>query len=284
MLRAYGIRPRRRFGQHFLISSRILDRILDAAGLTAADSVLEVGAGIGTLTVALAERAGRVTAIEMDRILLPALEAAVAPHRNVTLVCADAMRLDLGHLLDALPHPRKVVSNLPYNIASPLIVTLLEAGRGISRMVFTVQREVARRLVASPGSKDYGALSLAVQYRAHARAVARVSASAFYPPPEVTSEIVRLDVRAQPAVPVADEALFFRVIRAAFAQRRKMLRNALAAGLGLAAPLVESAASSAGVDPRRRGEDLDLHAFAALTAALAQQSGGKVPTWGEEHS
>lgn len=267
-LRAHGIRPRRRFGQHFLVSQTALDRILDAAALTPHDGVLEVGAGIGTLTVALAPLVRSVVAVEMDRALLPALQESLAPCPNVSLVLGDVLRLDLHALVASLPHPRKAVSNLPYNIASPLIVRLLEAGLGLHRMVFTVQREVARRLAASPGGKDYGALSVVVQYRAVAQIVARIPPGAFLPPPDVDSAVVVLEPRAVPAVDAGDEVLFFRVVRAAFAQRRKTLRNTLADGLGLDPHTVEAACRSAGVDPRRRGETLDLAGFAALTRAL----------------
>jgi len=273
VLRAYGIRPRRRFGQHFLISRRVLDRILEAAALSPADGVLEIGAGIGTLTVPLAEAAAAVVAVELDGALLPALRDAVARFPHVTVVAGDALALDLPRLVAPLPPPRKAVSNLPYRIASPLIVALLEQPLGLARMVFTVQREVAQRLAAAPGGKAYGALSVAVQYRAQASLVMRVPPSAFFPPPEVESAVVRLEVRPRPAVAVPDEALFFRVVRAAFAQRRKTLRNTVAGALGLPAPAVEAAARRAGIDPRRRGETLALGEFAALAAALAGATG-----------
>lgn len=273
VLRAFGIHPRRRLGQHFLVSRRVLDALLDAAALSPQDGVLEVGAGIGTLTVALARSAARVVAVEFDRALLPALHAVVGSLPNVRVVEGDVMRLDLGALVAPLPSPRLVVSNLPYSIASPLIVTLLEQPLGFTRLVCTVQREVAARLAAPPGGRDYGALSVAVQYRARISIVARVPPGAFYPPPEVGSAIVRLDVRPQPAVRVADEALFFQIVRAAFAQRRKTLRNTLAVGLRRAPPAVEAASRRAGIDPGRRGETLSLEEFARLTESLAAETG-----------
>lgn len=269
VLRAFGIRPRRRLGQHFLVSRRVLDRVLEASALSPQDGVFEVGAGIGTLTVALAEAAGQVTAVEFDRALLPALHDAVGRLPNVRVVEGDVMALELEALVAPLPHPRKSVSNLPYDIASPLIVALLERPLGFARLVFTVQREVAERLTAPPGGRAYGALSVAVQYRAQAAIVARVPPTAFYPPPEVDSAIVRLDVRPDPAVRVTDEAAFFRVVRAAFAQRRKTLRNTLAGGLRLTPQAVEAAAARTGIDPRRRGETLSLEEFARLTDSLA---------------
>lgn len=269
MLKAYGLHPRRRFGQHFLISRRVLDRLLDTAALSAHEGVLEIGAGIGTLTVPLAEAAGAVVAVELDQALLPALREAVAGFPGVSVVQGDAMSLDLPRIVGPLPLPRKVVSNLPYNIASPLIVTLLERPLGFTRMVFTVQREVAERLAAGAGGKDYGSLSVAVQYRAAARIVMRVPRTAFYPPPDVESAIVSLEVRPKPAVHVDDEAVFFRVVRGAFAHRRKTLRNTLAGALDLEAAIVEAAARRAGIDPARRGETLTLDEFASLSHSLA---------------
>jgi len=269
VLKAYGLHPRRRFGQHFLISRRVLDRLLETAALTSQEGVLEIGAGIGTLTVPLAEVAGGVVAVEIDQDLLPALRDAVARFSGVTVVQGDAMSLDLPRLVAPLPLPRKAVSNLPYNIASPLIVTLLERPLGFTRMVFTVQREVAERLAAAPGGKDYGALSVAVQYRAAARIVMRVPSTAFYPPPDVESAVVLLEVRPKPAVHVDDEAVFFRVVRGAFAHRRKTLRNTLAGALDLDPAIVDAATKQAGIDPTRRGETLTLDEFASLSQSMA---------------
>lgn len=266
-IRHFGIRPRRRFGQHFLVSQRALDLIMEAANLSPADSVLEIGAGLGTLTVALAERAGSVTAVELDAALIPPLQMAAGHRPNVHIVQGDILEL----MEEGLPSSfSKVVANLPYNIASLLIVRFLEAPLGLSRMVLTVQREVAARLAASPGGKDYGALTVAVQYRAGVTVVGRVPPTAFYPPPDVESAIVRMDVRPQPAVAVADERGFFAVVRAAFGQRRKTLRNALAT-LGIDPAEAEAACREAGIDPRRRGETLSLHEFAALSEAVQRK-------------
>lgn len=268
VLRAHGIRPRKRFGQHFLVSRTVLDHILEAAALTRVDGVLEVGAGIGTLTVALAPRVRTVLAVEMDAALLPALRAQIAAFENVRVEAGDVMGMNLEALAAALPEPRKMVSNLPYNIASPLLVALLDLPVRFARFVVTVQGEVADRLAAGPGTKAYGALSVMIQYRAAVRVVARVPPGAFYPAPAVASAVVVLEPGETPFVDVGDERLFFRVVRAAFAQRRKTLRNTLAAGLGIAPAAAEAACRTAGLDPGRRGETLDLPAFAALTQAL----------------
>jgi 16S rRNA (adenine1518-N6/adenine1519-N6)-dimethyltransferase len=272
VLRRFGIRPRKRFGQHFLISQRALDRILEAADLSPGDSVLEIGAGLGTLTTSLAQRAGSVIAVEVDEGLIPALRMAVSHYPNVQIVHADILELmEEGRGKkeeDRLPSSfDKVVANLPYNVASVLIVKLVETPLGLSRMVLTVQREVAARLAASPGTKAYGALSVAVQFRATVQVVDRVPATAFYPPPDVESAIVRIDVRARPAVNVTDERRFFAVVRAAFGQRRKTLRNALT-GLGIRPAAVAEACLAAGIDPQRRGETLSLQEFAALSAKV----------------
>lgn len=268
ILRRYDIRPRKRLGQHFLASPAILDRIVAHAELGPQDAVLEVGAGLGSLTARLAERAGHVVAVEVDEAMVRILGEVKDRYPNVEIVQADVLRLDL----DALFPPgltRKVVSNLPYRIASPLIVRLLQEVRALERAVLTVQREVAERVVASPGTRDYGLLTLLVRYRARAEIVERIPPRAFLPPPRVHSAVLLLRPRQPPEV--ADEALLFRLIRAAFAQRRKQLRNALQAA-GLPIEELERAARQAGIDLGRRGETLPLEAFVALTDALARRS------------
>jgi 16S rRNA (adenine1518-N6/adenine1519-N6)-dimethyltransferase len=283
VLRSHSIRPRKRFGQHFLVSRVILERILEAAALTPQDGILEIGAGIGTLTAALSPRVRAVVAVEVDGALLPALREQTAAFDNVAVEAGDVMRMNLGVLAGRLPHPRKTVSNLPYNIASPLLVGLLDRGLQFTRLVVTVQREVAERLAAAPGAKEYGALSVVVQYRAAARLVARVPRGAFFPRPDVESAIVLLEPRAAPPVDVGDEGLFSRVVRAAFAQRRKTLRNTLAAGLAIAPDDAVAGCRAAGIEPGRRGETLDLESFAALTRAL-MPAGGKPARLREERT
>ena len=267
LLRQFGIRPTKRWGQHFLVSARALEAIVGAAELTHTDAVLEVGPGLGTLTEALAARAGTVTAIEVDRRLAEVLRIRLGGLSNVRIIEGDALHADLAPLF-AGPGVRKAVANLPYNIAAPLLLRLLDPGLEITRVVVTVQREVAERVVARAGTPAYGRLSVAVRFRAAARIVSRIPAGAFLPAPDVESAVLALVPHARPPVAVGDEAFLFRVVAAGFGHRRKTLANALAQGLGLAASAVDAACRAAGVDPRTRAETLDLEAFAALAQAL----------------
>ncbi len=233
--------------------------------------ILEIGAGIGTLTVALARTGARVVSVEVDGRFIPPLTAACSPYPNVSLIHADAMDL----VPAMLPYPpTKVVANLPYSIASPLLINLLEAGIG-RRFVVMVQEEVARRIVARPGSKTYGLLSVAVQAHAVAAILSRVPRSAFYPPPQVVSSIVRADVPDAPPVPIGLTPALMAVARAAFGQRRKMLRSALqtAGGRGLSHDAVEAWCRAAGIDPRRRGESLSVAEFAHLAQEFRDRMG-----------
>ncbi len=261
-LEAFDLHLRPARGQHFLISRLVLDRVMATADIRPQDVILEIGAGIGTLTVALARTGVRVHAVEVDSRLIPLLRAACGPYPNVRIIHADAMSLAPAMLLDA---PTKVVANLPYSIASPLLINLLEAGIG-RRLVVMVQAEVARRLVASPGGKTYGLLSVAVQARAAAKIVSNVPRAAFYPTPQVLSSIVRIVVPDEPPVPPDLMPLLMAAARAAFGQRRKMLRTALQAtdGRALSHEAVEAWCRAAGVDPRRRGESLSVAEFAQL--------------------
>lgn len=270
LLRRFGVRPTKRWGQHFLVSARVLDVIVASAELSLRDTVLEVGPGLGTLTEALAARAGAVIAVEVDPRLVRVLAARAGTLPNVRIVHGDALHMDLAALL---PDPgsagaRKAVANLPYNIAAPLLLRLLEPGLGMARLVVTVQREVAERIAAGPGTAAYGRLSVAVRYRAAARIVSRIPPGAFLPAPDVESSVLALVPHPRPPVRVDDEALLFRVVAAGFGHRRKTLANALARGLELSPAAVASACRAAGVDPRARAETLGLEAFAALTRAL----------------
>ena len=269
VLHRFGVRPLRRFGQHFLVSRRALDSIVSAARLAPDDAVLEVGAGFGTLTRALAARAGRVTAVELDRRLLPALAAEVGSLPNARIVPGDALQLDPEALFgDPSTAVRKLVANLPYNVAAPVLLRFLDPRLRVARLVVTVQREVAERIVAAPGTPAYGRLSVAVQFRAAARIALRIPSGAFWPPPEVESAVAEIVPRDDPAVSVPDDGEFGRIVAAGFGQRRKTLVNALAHGLGLPVAVVIQVCAANRVDPRARAETLGLEAFAALARAL----------------
>jgi 16S rRNA (adenine1518-N6/adenine1519-N6)-dimethyltransferase len=260
LLDAHGLRPSRALGQNFMVDANTCRRIVRLAGVRAGDRVVEIGAGLGSLTLALAEVGAEVTAVEIDRHVLPALRAVVEPE-GVTVVEGDAMALDWHALLG--DGPWHLVANLPYNVATPLVADLLDGVPAINDMLVLVQREVADRLAAAPGSGAYGGVSVKVRYWATAAVVGKVPASVFVPKPNVESALVRITRRPDgPAVPrdlVAPERLFA-VVRAGFAHRRKMLRGALA---GLVAP---EAYEAAGVAPTARAEELDVDAWGRLAA------------------
>jgi len=267
VLRRYGLRPRKGLGQNFLVDRRALERIVEAAELTPADTVLEVGPGVGQLTRLLAEAAGRVVAVELDPQMVAALRQELAGLRNVEIVEADILQVDPAALAGRVPY--KVVANLPYYITSAALRHLLEAQPPPSLLVVTVQEEVAARITAQP--PEMSLLAVSVQFYGRPRRVTRIPAGAFYPPPKVDSAIVRIDVYppGERPVQVDDVEWFFRVVRAGFGQRRKQLRNSLAAGLHLTAAEVEAALQRAGIDPHRRAETLSLEEWARLSRELA---------------
>jgi 16S rRNA (adenine1518-N6/adenine1519-N6)-dimethyltransferase len=265
LLRGRGVRPRRSLGQHFLVDDRYLDRIVELGQLGPGDAVLEVGAGTGLLTRRLAASAGAVVAVELDGRLADVLEEALVA-RHVRVVRGDAMALDLAALFPPGLR-RKVVANLPYGIASPLLVRLLQDVPGLERLVVTVQQEVARRIVARPGSRDYGLLTLLVHLHADARLALRIPPGAFLPPPRVHSAVVVLTPHDRPGA--RDPGLLDRLLHAAFGQRRKQLRNAWGALAPRAA--LERAARHSGLDLTRRGEELTLEEFCAFADALARE-------------
>jgi 16S rRNA (adenine1518-N6/adenine1519-N6)-dimethyltransferase len=268
VLRSHGLRPQKRLGQNFLASPAALERIVAAADLLPGDVVVEVGAGLGTLTRPLAERAGCVIAIELDGRLVSVLHRSLADLPSVQVVHADILQLPPSRFPDPGLAERgyKVVANLPYYITSAVLRHFLERQPRPKLMVVTVQREVAERIVAQPG--DMSLLAVSVQFYGRPRIVARIPASAFYPSPEVDSAVVRIDVAQQPTVTVSDEQTFFRVVRAGFSQKRKTLRNSLRAGLGLTSLRVEQTLAETGIDLGRRAETLSLEEWASLAAAL----------------
>jgi 16S rRNA (adenine1518-N6/adenine1519-N6)-dimethyltransferase len=256
-------RPKKRFGQNFLRDEGVAERILRAAELGPEDRVLEIGPGLGVLTDRLLQQAGEVRVMEVDRELAELLRGRQAP--SLTVLEGDAPRLDWPEFL---PHPPyKLVANLPYNISSQVVFKILDHRRLFSRLVLMFQKEVGDRLAAGPGTKDYGILSVLCGVWFDIRRIAVVPPGAFSPPPKVTSAVLRFDLLPAPRIEVADEEHFRRVVKGAFARRRKTLANSLAA-VGFDVPAATAALQAAGIDPGRRGETLHLHEFARLAAAL----------------
>ena len=266
----YGFRPNRSLGQNFLIDRNVLERLLMEAAVAKGDAVFEIGAGAGALTRRLAERARQVISVEVDERLRPLLAEALAAYDNVRLVFGDALALDWRALLGS--HPSwKLVANVPYGITAPLLLRALRHEPPFERMVLMVQREVAERLVASPGGKDYGALTVLAHYYANVRAAFTVSPRSFWPRPQVWSAVVVLEPVLRPDLPPPER--FFRIVRAAFGRRRKMLRNALGDNpyLDLGDDEVEAMLQRAGIDGDRRAETLTLEEFARLARSLDQR-------------
>ena len=261
------------FGQNFIVNPGICPRIADAAGIGPGWGVLEIGPGIGVLTEQLALRADKVVAIEVDQRLPPLLTETLAGHDNVKIVLGDVLKVDLRALLAAEfgDRPVAVCANLPYYITSPILMRILEEKLPIQSITVMVQREAAQRLCAAPGTREAGAVSYAVDYYALPRLLFTVQPGSFYPPPKVTSAVIRLEVRPAPSVqpPDGDEAGLFRLVRAAFCQRRKTAANAVASGLQLPKASVLAALTAAGLDPKARPEQLTLQDFCALQSALA---------------
>ncbi|MGI6286088.1 16S rRNA (adenine(1518)-N(6)/adenine(1519)-N(6))-dimethyltransferase RsmA [Neomoorella humiferrea] len=277
LLREKGLIPRKSRGQNFLVDSNIVRKIAAVAELNPYDIVVEIGPGLGALTQELAYRGGLVIAVEIDRDLLEVLRENLRDKGNVRLVAGDALKVNFDELVAGflenaggrLP-TYKLVANLPYYITTPILMRLLTGKFRINLLVLMVQAEVGGRMLASPGSKEYGALSIAVQYYTEAAAVLKVPRTVFYPRPEVDSVVVKMRPRTTPPVQVDNEDFFFRVVRAAFNQRRKTLLNSLG-GLGWERDLVLKAMTDAGIDPRRRGETLSIEEFARLSNALQRR-------------
>ncbi len=274
IIQEYEFMFQKKFGQNFLIDTHVLEKIISAAGITKNDCVLEIGPGIGTMTQYLAENAGHVVAVEIDRNLIPILKETLADYDNVTVINEDILRVDIKALAEEYNggKPIKVVANLPYYITTPIIMGLFESGVPIDNITVMVQKEVADRMKEGPGSKDYGALSLAVQYYAEPEIVANVPPNCFIPRPNVGSAVIRLTRHKEMPVEVKDPALMFKIIRASFNQRRKTLQN----GLGNAPELpytkeqIAAAIAEMGLTPTIRGEALSLAQFAQLSDILGE--------------
>lgn len=273
IIKKYNFNFQKKFGQNFLVDAHVLHKIIAGAGVTRDDMVLEIGPGIGTMTQYLAEAAREVVAVEIDRKLIPILEETLSEYDNVTVINEDILKLDIGRLVNERNdgRPIKVVANLPYYITTPIIMGLFESHVPIDNLTVMVQKEVARRMEVGPGTKDYGALSLAVGYYAKPYVVANVPCNCFMPRPNVDSAVIRLTRHEKPPVQVEDEKLMFALIRAAFNQRRKTLVNAVSnsAELSIGKGQVQEALERLGLSATVRGEALTLEEFAALANELS---------------
>ena len=274
VIQKYQFAFQKRFGQNFLIDAHVLEKIVSAAGITKDDCVLEIGPGIGTMTQYLAESAGQVIAVEIDTNLLPILADTLKDYSNVKVINQDILKVDINELVKEynIGRPIKVVANLPYYITTPIIMGLFESNVPIDNITVMVQKEVADRMQVGPGSKDYGALSLAVQYYASPYIVANVPPNCFIPRPNVGSAVIRLTRYQEPPVQVKDPKLMFKLIRASFNQRRKTLQNGLnnSPEISFSKEEITKAIESLGVSPSVRGEALSLEQFAQLANYFVQ--------------
>lgn len=272
IIQKYQFAFQKKFGQNFLIDGRVLEKIIAAAEITEEDMVLEIGPGIGTMTQYLAEQARQVVAVEIDKNLIPILEETLKDYKNITVINEDILKLNIGELAEKYNQgkPIKVVANLPYYITTPIIMGLFESNVPIANITVMVQKEVAERMQAGPGTKDYGALSLAVQYYASPYIVANVPPNCFIPRPSVGSAVIRLTRYEKPPVEVLDSRLMFDLIRASFNQRRKTLQNSLnnAQNLTFTKEQIANAILSLGLPAAVRGEALTLEQFAELANIL----------------
>jgi len=276
IINKYGFRLRKSLGQNFLIDANVRDKIVAASGVDADCGALEIGPGIGALTQGLAAAAKKVVAVEIDKALPPVLTEVLSGCENVKIICGDIMKIDLRDLIASEfgGMPVRVAANLPYYITTPVIMKLLEDAAPIKSITVMVQKEVAERMTAAPGGKDYGALSVAVRYRAKPRILFHVEQSCFMPQPKVASAVIRLDVMPEPAAAVKSEELFFAVVRAAFGQRRKTLVNALLGGgvAGLDKAELEKIVDFMGLPPAVRGEALSVAEFGELSNMIFEKS------------
>ncbi len=275
IIKKYNFSFQKRFGQNFLIDTHVLEKIIKAAGVTKDDLVIEIGPGIGTMTQYLAEAAREVIAVEIDRNLIPILEETLADYDNIKIINEDVLKLDMAAIAEEKNggRPVKVVANLPYYITTPIIMGLFESHVPLDNITVMVQKEVAERMQAGPGTKDYGALSLAVQYYAQPYIAANVPPNCFIPRPNVGSAVIRLTRFKEYPVKVADENLMFRIIRAAFSQRRKTLQNSInnSPELNFNKEDVVNALENMNLPVTIRGEAMSLEQFARLTDLLSME-------------
>jgi 16S rRNA (adenine1518-N6/adenine1519-N6)-dimethyltransferase len=265
LMETFNLGPKKSLGQNFLHDARALEKIMAAAEVSPTDTVFEIGPGTGALTVYLAQCAARVIALEIDNRLIPVLEKQLHDFKNVELIHGDILETDVEALMEGQEYI--VAANLPYYITSLILRQLLEVAHKPKRLVLTVQQEVAERLVATPG--DLSLLAISVLYYGQPRLVTKLSPSSFWPQPDVSSAVVRIDVYDQPIVNVPDDATFFKVVKAGFGQKRKQLKNSLGSGLGMSNPQAAALLDSVNIDPARRAETLTLEEWAAITRAFA---------------
>lgn len=274
LMAAHQLHFNKQFGQNFLIDQNILEKIVDAGHIMAADTILEIGPGIGSMTQEMAMRARRVVTVEIDKKLIPVLDETLGDFDNIAIVNQDFLKTDVLNLIEG-PTSLKVVANLPYYITTPIIMKLLETpwpdGIDLSRMTFLVQKEVGERICAGPGSKSYGALSVIVQYYADPTVMFTVPASVFMPRPKVDSIVISLQKRIQHAFEPCDKNQFFKVVKAAFQTRRKTVINSLSNNTAYPKTVLLDALSEAGIDPRKRAEQIDGEAFCKLANILYQK-------------
>lgn len=272
VLQKYNFRFQKKFGQNFLIDAHVMDKIMTSAGISKEETVLEIGPGIGTMTQFLCEYAGSVIAVEIDRNLIPILQETLSSYHNVSVIQEDILKVDVRRLVEEENggRPIKVVANLPYYITTPILMGLFESHVPLHSVTVMVQKEVAERMQAGPGTKDYGALSLAVQYYAKPRLIANVPANCFMPRPSVGSAVICLECYQNPPVRVKDEKQMFSLIRASFQQRRKTLANGLhhVPGISFSKEEIQEKIRMLGLPDNVRGEMLTLEQFAALSDAM----------------
>ena len=273
LVKKHGFKFTKSLGQNFLIDDNIVDKIVAGAGIGPGDKIIEVGPGIGTLTREMASRAQNLMAVEIDKNLIPILEDTLEDYDNVKIVNEDIIKADIRGLIDENlgGGPVKLVANLPYYITTPIIMRFLEENINVTDIVVMVQKEVAERMNAQPGGKDFGALSVAVQYYCDTEIMAKVPRHLFVPQPNVDSIVIALRVRPERKYKVDDEDLYFKVVKAAFGQRRKTLLNSISSMGNLAKDQVKEALEEAGIDPKRRGETLSLDEFAILSNVIGNK-------------
>lgn len=275
IIRKYNIHLTKSLGQNFLTDMNVVGKIVESADVTENDIIIEIGPGVGTMTLELAKRAKKVIAIEIDKRLIPVLEDSFGNFSNVQIINMDIMKVNVDAIMSENESSNiKVVANLPYYITTPIIMKFLEADTKIDMMVFMIQKEVARRIVAQPGKKDYGSLSVAVQYYSKPKKVFDVSPHCFIPQPDVDSTVIKLVINKEPPVVLLDKNMFFKTVKCSFAQRRKTLTNTLynSGGFNMSKEEIKKLLNTMGIDENTRGEMLSIQQFALLSNLLSKKS------------